>query len=191
MPSLEDVANELKSILEDVRTNTTTIKGHTSAIKNDVGTIINQLNHLDADLRNGFTNLAQGLQVLIALGAQENQLSAHNNLQNDTIICWLTNIANTLCDVKHNTDREVALQTDLSATLHHVDDIGELVHSREAVEVANRHELEERVDECCPPEKEPIKPCFNPCAAPRPDTFEPVKSDWKPIKYGGHDTPPG
>src|SRR4051794_40054129 len=136
MPSLEDVANEIKSILEDERTNTTEIKGHTNAIKNDTAaiktnsdTIVVQLNQLDSDLKAGFSNLAQGLQVLIALGLQSNQLSADNNKQNETIICWLTNIANTLCEVKRNTDREVVLQKKLSSTLTHLDDIAELVHS--------------------------------------------------------------
>src|SRR5216684_1944506 len=120
MPSLEDVANEIKAILEDVRNNTNTIKGHTNSIKANTDTIVTQLGQLDTDVKSGFTNLALGLQVLIALGMQENLLSAENNKQNETIICWLTNIANTLCDVKHNTDREVALQTDISATLEHI-----------------------------------------------------------------------
>src|SRR5436853_1852233 len=107
MPSLEDVANEIKSILEDERTNTTAIKGHTNATKNDTAaiktntdTIIARLGQIDIDLKAGFTNLSQGLQVLIALGIQANQLSADNNRQNDTIICWLKNIANVLCDIK-------------------------------------------------------------------------------------------
>ncbi len=194
MPSLEDVANEIKSILEDVKTNTTTIKGHTNSIKNDAAsiktntdTIIDQLNQLDTDLKNGFTNLSQGIQVLIALGMQANILSAENNEQNRTIICWLTNIANTLCDVKRNTDKEVVLQTDLSSTLHHIDDIGELVNAREAMDVANRYELEERMDECCPSEEEPVEPCFEKCASPKPTRFEPAKTDWKPVKFSKRD----
>ena len=182
MPSLEDVANELKSILEDERTNTTEIKGHTSAIKTNTDTIIARITQLDTDLKAGFTNLAQGLVVLIAHAAQANQLSVDNNRQNDTIICWLTNIANVLCDIKRNTDKEVTLQTHVSATLDHIDDIGELVHAREAMEVANRYEIDKRLDECCPPKAEPVRPCFEPCAMPKRSDFEPIKTDWKPLK---------
>src|SRR5262245_7774986 len=107
MPSLEDVANELKSLLEDIRTNTTAIKGDTNSLKGDAAairantnTIIGGVATLDAHLTAGFVNLSLGLQVLMALAKQENQLMAENNLQNVAIICWLTNIANTLCDVK-------------------------------------------------------------------------------------------
>lgn len=194
MPSLGDVANEIKAILEDLKTNTNTIKGHTNSIKNDTSaikantnTISNQLNQLDVDMKIGFTNLAQGLQILIALGMQANQLLVENNEQNRTMICWLTNIANTLCDVKRNTDKEVVLQTDISATLHHMDDIGELVNSREAMDVANRYEIEDRMNKCCPQEEEPVRPCFDQCLAPKPTKFEPIKPDWKPVKYSKQD----
>ena len=190
MPSLEDVANDIRSILEDVKTNTSTIKGHTNSIKNDTShirtgtnTIINKLDQLDTDVKDGFTNLSQGVQVLIALGLQSNQLMAENNEQNKTAICWLTNIANTLCDVKHNTDKEVVLQTDISSVLHHIDDIGEIVNARAAVEVGNRYEIEARLDECCPPDEEPLRPCFDNCESPKARKYGPVKTDWKPVVF--------
>lgn len=197
MPSIETIANEVKAIVSDIKsdtgsikTNTNSIKTDAAAIKNNTAAIINQINQLDNDVKAGFTNLAQGTQVLIALGMQANKLLAENNKQNEAIICWLTNIANTLCEVKRNTDKEVALQTDLSRTLHHIDDIGELVNAREAVEVANRYELEERMDECCPPKEEPVRPCFEQCASPKPTQFEPVRTDWKPVTFPGQ-TPVG
>jgi prophage DNA circulation protein len=190
MPSLETIANEVKGIVTDIKADTSQIKTNTNSIKSDAGaiktntaTIINEINQLDNDLKAGFTNLSQGLQVLITLGLQANQLLAENNKQNETIICWLTNIANTLCEIKRNTDKEVKLQKDLSATLHHIDDIGELVNGREAMEVANRYELEARMDKCCPPKEEPEVPCFEKCESPKRGQFEPIKSDWKPIKF--------
>jgi len=190
MPSIETIANEVKAIVTDIKSdtnsiksNTNTIKNDTSAIKTNTDTIINRINQLDTDVKNGFTNLAQGVQVLIALGMQSNQLLADNNKQNETIICWLTNIANTVCEVKRNTDQEVVLQTDISTTLHHLDDIGELVNSREAIDVANRYALERRLDKCCPPREDPVRPCFEQCAAPKTTKFEPVRSDWKPVRF--------
>jgi hypothetical protein len=190
MPSLGDVANEIKAILEDVKTNTSTIKSHTLSIKNDTAsiktntdTIIVGLGQIDTHIKAGFTNLSQGMQILILLGLQHNQLLVENNKQNETIICWLTNIANTLCDIKHNTDKEVKLQTDISATLHHIDDINELVNAPQAMAVANNYELKKATEACCPPKPEPLKPCFEACESPRPIDIKPVKPEWNPIKY--------
>lgn len=190
MPTLGDIANQAKALLEDIKANTAAIQVNTDSIKNDTTTIkintdaiITSLNLIDTNLKSGFTNLSQGIQVLILLGMQQNQLLSDNNKQNDTIICWLTNIANTLCDIKHNTDEEVTLQTDLSMTLHHIDDIGELVHSREALDVANRYEMESKMDKCCPSEKDEIPPCFNQCDLPDQTKFDPINPDWNPVKY--------
>lgn len=196
MASLETIANEVKSLVTDIKsdtgtikTNTTSIKSDAAAIKANTATIISEVSQLDTDVKTGFTNLAQGLQVLIALGVQANHFLSENNKQNETIICWLTNIANTLCDIKRNTDKEVAIQTDLSATLHHIDDIDELVNSREAMEVASRYEIDARLDECCPPKEEPVRPCFERCASPQTTDFEPVRTDWTPVRYNTQ-TPP-
>ncbi len=198
MPSLGDVANELKSILQNVEANTgvikndtAVIKSDTATIKNNTNTIVNQINVLDTDVKTGFSNLAQGLQILIQLGLQANALSEENNAQNRTIICWLSNIANTLCDIKHDSDKQVRLQTDIATTLHHVDDMAELVHAREALEVAKRQELEKKVEKCCPPPIEPLRPCFEPCVAPNPIRFDPVKFDWKPVIFTNPNKPPG
>ena len=196
MASLENTANEVKALLEDIKTidntikgNTNTIKTDTTAIKNNTATIIGQINQVDTDLKLGFTNLAQGLQVLINIGLQSNQLLSENNKQNETIICWLNNIANTLCDVKHNTDKEVKLQTEISKTLTHLDDVNKLVNSREAMEVANLYELERKVERCCPPPEEPVRPCFEKCASPKPTRFDPIKPDWKPVDFPRPNTP--
>jgi hypothetical protein len=188
MPSLEQVANELQSILEDERTNTTAIKSNTTTIKNDTakiktttGEIHTQLDQLTNALAVGFSNLGQGLGVLISLGTQANELAADNNNQNETIICWLTTIANVLCDIKRDMDEEIALQTAMAATLKHLNDIGELVHGREAIEVANRDEIQQRLDSCCPPEVEPVEPCFEPCISPTISESVRVKSTWEPL----------
>lgn len=190
MPSIETIANEVKAIVQDIRTDTGVIKTSTSsiktdatAIKNNTSTIITQLTQLDNTAKTGFTNLAQGLNVLIQLQAQNNELLAANNEQNKTIICWLDNIADVLCEVKRNTDDEVKLQTDISETLHHVDDITELANSREAIDVANRYALEDRMDECCPDKEEPVRPCFEECKPPKTPDFKPIKNDWKPVQF--------
>lgn len=183
MPSIGDVANDVKALLED-------LKANTQQTSDNTGTIINQLTQLDIKVGQvnntaqlGFTNLAQGLVVLIQLGIQNNDLLASNDKQNQTIICWLDHIAHVLCDIKHNTDTEIKLQREMSTTLEHVDDILELVHAREAMEVMNQNEIEKRLDECCPKEEPVPQPCFENCASPTLPDYHSVKPDWKPIQY--------
>ena len=190
MSSIETIANEVKAIVQDIRTDTGVIKTNTSsiktdatAIKNNTATIITQLNQIDNTAKTGFTNLAQGLSVLIQLQAQNNDLLATNNEQNQTIICWLDNIADVLCEIKRDADKEVKLQTDISDTLHHIDDISELANSREAMEVANRYVLEDRMAECCPEKEEPVRPCFEECKPPKSPDYKPIKTDWKPVQF--------
>ncbi len=187
MPSIGDVANDVKAQLEDLKTNTL-------QTSNNTGTIINQLSQLDIKVGQvnntaqlGFTNLAQGLAVLIQLQIQNNDLLASNDKQNQTIICWLDHVAHVLCDIKHNTDAEVSLQKHISATLSNVDDILELVHAREAMEVMNQNELKKRLEECCPKVEPAPQPCFENCESPRLPDYNPVKPDWTPIHYA---TPP-
>ena len=187
MPSIGDIANDIEARLDDIKTNTL-------GTSNNTGTIIGQLTQLDFKVGQinhtaqlGFTNLAQGLAVLIRLGIQNNDLLASNDKQNQTIICWLDHIAHVLCDIKHNTDTEVKLQKEMSATLSHLDDILELVHAREALEVLNQQELEKRLEECCPKEEPAPQPCFENCESPRLPDYQPVKPDWQPIHYT---TPP-
>jgi len=169
MPSIGDIANDIESRLDD-------IKSYTLATRDNTNTLVTAT-------ESGFTNLAQGLAVLVQLQAQTNDLLASNDQQNQTIICWLSNIAHVLCDIKHNTDAEVKLQKRMSATLTHIDDILELVHGREAIEIAERHELEKRIEKCCPEEEPAVKPCFEDCTAPRLPNYIPVKVDWKPIQF--------
>lgn len=183
MPSIGEMANEAKALLEDIKSNTL-------GTSNNTNTIISQLTQLDikvAQVNNtaqlGFTNLAQALAVLIQLQTQNNSLLADNNKQNTTIICWLDHIAHVACDIKHNTDTEVKLQKEILAELSHLDDVLELVHAREAMEVKNQYDLEKRLDECCPKEEPVPQPCFRDCESPKLPDYTPIKTDWNPIRY--------
>lgn len=169
MPSLGDIAHDVETRLDDIKSNTLGILNNTTTIINT-----EQL---------GFSNLAQGLSVLVQLQQQANDLLASNDKQNQTIICWLANIAHVLCDIKRDSDEEVRLQKELVKSIEHVDDILTLVHSREAMEVHNQHELEERIEHCCPKKEPEPKPCFSECAAPALPDYHPIKSDWTPIRF--------
>lgn len=183
MPSLGDIANDIEARLDDLKTNTHGTWDNTSTIIGQLTQLELKVDQVNNTAQLGFTNLAQGLAVLIQLGMQNNDLLAANDKQNQTIICWLDHIAHVLCDIKHNTDAEVKLQKEMSATLSHLDHILELVHSRAAMEVLNQEKLEHRLEECCP-KKEPVPgPCFENCAAPALPDYNPIKSDWTPIHY--------
>ncbi|MEA2345347.1 MAG: hypothetical protein QOF63_3516 [Thermoanaerobaculia bacterium] len=176
MPSLGDIANDIETRLDDIKNNTQGIVNQLNQLNGEV----NQLNNTD---QLGFANLAQGLSVLVQLQQQANDLLASNDKQNQTIICWLANIAHVLCDIKRDTDQEILLQKKLVKTSEHVDDMLTLVHSREAVEVDNQHELEDRIGKCCPEKETEPKPCFSECAAPGLPDYHPVKVDWTPIRF--------
>jgi hypothetical protein len=173
--SIGQIANEAKAILEDIRTNTLGTRNNTSQIIND--------------LQAGFSNLATGLGVLIQLESQANQLAAANNAQNNTIICWLGNIAHVLCDIKHDLDESLGEQHQMSTRLETIGAVLELVHAREAMEVASRSRLQEKIDACCPPERPEPAPCFEECAAPETPPYRPIKVEWKSISWQQTEAP--
>ena len=176
MPSLGDIANDIQTRLDDIKSNTL-------GILNNTGTIINQINQVHATEQLGFANVAQGLAILIQLQLQANDLLSWNDKQNQTIICWLANSAHVLCDIKRDTTHQVRLQTKLVSLVEHLDQILTLVHAREAVEVQSQNELKERIGKCCPTKDPEPQPCFAECASPILPDYEPVKVDWTPIRF--------
>jgi hypothetical protein len=131
------------------------------------------------------------MAVLIALQLQNNNLAAENNKQNATVICWLDNIANVLCDIKRNTDQEVLLQTRMATTLDHVDAVLEQAYPAGALAVRKLDELEQRIERCCPDKVPEPEPCFRRCEAPQLIPYEPIRTDWKPVDFPRQDRPPG
>jgi len=183
VPTIGEIADDINGQLEDVKTNTLGTQQNTNTIITQLTQLDNQVHHLNNTAQSGFSNLAQGLAVLIKLQTQSNDLLATNNKQNATIICWLDHIAHVACDIKHNTDAEVKLQKEISATLSHLDQVSNLVHSREAVEIRNQQEFVKRLEECCPTDEPRPQPCFKDCASPKLPDFQPIKSDWQPIRF--------
>jgi hypothetical protein len=158
MPSLEDVANDLKGLLGDIRDNT-----------NQTNAEVNTLIGVD---QAGFANLSSGIAVMIDRLQEANHLLDENRLQNDTIICWLTNIANVSCQQLHVLQTQAELQRSMDAHLGRLESIAHLVHAREYVEILETEATNARIDECCPPDRPQPKPCFEPCPSPK---FKPFK----------------
>src|ERR1044071_9693290 len=98
MPSIQDVADQIKAKLDNITTNTADTAANTTAIKNSVNTtntkltgIDQKLTLIDGHLQAGFANVSQGLFALTELEKVSIALAEQNRKQNDTIICLLEN----------------------------------------------------------------------------------------------------
>lgn len=154
MPSVEQMVNEIKTILAQIETNTSLAAQQDSKIREDT----------DA-LNAGVASL---LAVTEAGFGKENHLLEVNDAQNRTIICWLSKIADMACEQIHRLDRQIELQESIDRSTHTTLQIAELVHAREALEVEREHELIAKIEKCCPPKRPEPKPCFEPCVEQRP-----------------------
>lgn len=186
MPSLADVANDIKALLTDIKSSADATKNNTAAIVTNTAQTANNVMVLNATSQAGFSNIANGIAVEIMLQHQTNDLLHVNNQQNEVIICWLKNIAKVLCDIKHNTDASVKLVKEINLTLIHIDKITELVHAAQAMEVLKHKELQDKIEVCCPPKHPEPGPCFEACESPHYPPYKPVDIKWSPIKYDQH-----
>lgn len=176
MPSVSEIANDIKVILQDIKTFSQATANNTQATANNV-LLVNSTN------QTGFTNVAQGIGIMINNQVQTNILLDINNKQNETIICWLKNIADLLCRILHRANTQVTLQKEIRSALSNINMIIELVNAREAVEVQKRIELNKKIEVCCPPKEIPEEQCYDECAAPKHEPYKPGSIDWKPVKY--------
>lgn len=174
MPSLGEIANEMKALLVKVDSNTKATKNNTNSIKNQMTTLISTNTA-------GFLNLSQGMQVQILQQQQTNQILVFQAKQNQTIICWLTNIADVLCSILRNLEMQTKTQKEIADTLVHLNQIIELVHSRETIEVNRLEEINANLDICCPEEEVDPKPCFTECRDLEAPKFDKIDSKWKPL----------
>jgi hypothetical protein len=167
MASLADVANDIKGLLGDVKNNTS-----------QTNTEINTLIGIDGA---GFTNLSAGLAVLIDRVQETNHLLDENRQQNDTIICWLTNIADVACEQLRVQRAQTELQKSMDAQLRRLESIAHLVHAREYVEVLADEATNARIDQCCPPPTPEPRPCFEACSSPEYRPFQHSGATFEPL----------
>ena len=174
MPSLSDVANDVKGLLNDIKSNT-------QQTSSEVNTVIGELNTLTTVDQNGFSNLSNGLAVVIDRLQEANHLLDENRAQNDTIICWLTNIANVECEQLHVLQAQAEVQRSMDAHLRRLEAITRLVHAREYVEVLEDEATNARIDECCPPPKQDPQPCFEACPPPKYRPYKHSDVSFQPL----------
>lgn len=181
MPSLTDLANDINNTLTQIQTNTQNSAATDAAIKADTGDIRNSLHSLVTVDQAGFASLSNGIAAIIDQQKATNALLDYERKQNDTIICWLTNIANVLCESLHVQQQQLQVETEMKGSLCEVKDILQLVHGTAAVEVLRERELQRKIEACCPPKKPEPKPCFQPCTEPSFRPYEPKVPDYKPL----------
>jgi len=181
VPSLADIANDIKNILNQVQTNTQNTAATDALIKADTGDIRTSVHTLIADEEAGFVSLSNGLAAMIDQQKATNSLLDYERRQNDTIICWLTNIADLLCRSLHRQDMQLEIQAAMEKELRQIKDTQELVYGTETVEVLKRYEIEARLEKCCPCPKPEPEPCYVPCQEPKFQPYEPQVPPYKPL----------
>ena len=172
MPSLDDVANDLKGLLQDVKNNTAQTNTELNTTNTELNNVVGAINTLINVDQAGFANLSTGLAVLIDRANETVSLLDQNRQQNDTIICWLNHIGDVACKQLHVLEASALFQRSMDHHLHRLESIAQLVHAREYVEILKDEATQARIECCCPPEVTEPSPCFEPC--PNPE-YEPYK----------------
>ncbi len=166
MPTLQDVANQIKNDLDQ-------IKASTALTADRIDTLTQ---HLDADE----TAIAQGLFAILEVEKKVAVLLEDNVEQNGTIICWLKIQADLECRMLRRLDTLIEIDTVTRDAVVRLEKILELVHARETLEVERLDAAEAKITECCPPEPEKPEPCYEPCREGELNNYEPKGQDWQP-----------
>jgi hypothetical protein len=178
MPSLSDIANDIKNILNNVSVNTQQTAVTTGQIKADTAAANVKLDSINTTLQNGFALLASGLFAIQEGQKKTNSLLEANSAENKTIICWLTIMAELLCRQLRKFNEHLLMEDEIRDSLHMLTRVFELVYAREAVEAARLAETEKSIAECCPPEKPEPERCYDPCVLRPVEPYKPQGQDW-------------
>jgi hypothetical protein len=180
MPSLGDVANQVLNTLNDIDNKTVGLQTTATAIKNDSDDIKTKLDGIKTSLDTGVATLAGGLFAI-----NENEKLADVLLkdlvgENQTIICLLKTSNDLLCRILHELQKDTAIQTTMRDGLVALEQVLELVHARETVEVERLGLVKARLEKCCPPRVPDPEKCFDPCPETKITIYEPKGQDWTP-----------
>lgn len=181
MPSLTDLANDINNTLTQIQTNTQDSVATEAAIKADTGDMRSTLHTLSTVEQGGFVSLSNGIAAIIDQQKATNALLDYERKQNDTIICWLTNIANVLCQSLHTQQQQLLVETATGEAIKEMKDIMELVHGTAAIEVLRQRQLQQQINTCCPPKKPEPGPCFETCREPDFVPYKPQTPEYKPL----------
>lgn len=166
MPSIQDVANQINAKLDQINNNTAT----TVAVGNGIR----------SDLQTCCADLSNGLFAIWELEKVTNSTLDHHSKQNDTIICLLENTNELLCGMTRKLTRQVDISEQLLKSLKRVEGIAERVDPTAAGDFDRFIELQDQIQECCPPEEPQPEPCPEPCRRPQQRPYRPKGQDWDP-----------
>jgi hypothetical protein len=182
MPSLSDIATEIKNILTNVDTNTHQTSIIAGQIKSNTDAANVKLDAIEGTLIAGFDSVEHGVFAVLESSKKANSLLEANSEENKTIICWLSVIADLLCRQLRKMNTEIALQTEMRDSLHMLQAISELANAKEAIEAQRVAKLEAEIRSCCPLPAPVPEHCFDPCQLTVVPTYPPKGQDWTPPK---------
>lgn len=182
MATLADIANQINNTLDQINTNTQDTATTAGQIKGDTADIKIRLDNIKTSLEAGVLLLANGLFAILESSKQANALLEANVQQNETIICWLQTQANLLCRILHRENTQIELQAKIRDAVVKQEQILELVHARETLEVNRSDELQAKIDACCPPDAPCPEHCYDACRSPDIDRYTPEGQEWHPPK---------
>lgn len=180
MPSIQDVADQINTKLDQINNNTAATVAVGNGIRNDLAQVNTKLDTLDAHLQAGLSGLSNGLFAIWELQKVTNSLLDHNREQNDTIICSLQNANELLCGMTRKLTRQLNLSEQLLKSLKRVEGIAERAEPAAAGDFDRLAKLQDEIHECCPQEKPKPEPCPEPCPVSELKPYKPKGQDWKP-----------
>ncbi|PFV80064.1 hypothetical protein COL05_15780 [Bacillus sp. AFS059628] len=188
MPSIKDVADQINSRLNLIATNTANIAKNTSenlVVSQDIRKELNQTNgqllQIDNKLDVGFASLSQGLFAMLQVQHASLELLDYNRQQNDTIICELVNNNKILCNIMRKLSHQLQMSEKGLESVVRIEGITERIHSSEAVDYDRHHELNKKIEQCCPPKPIPEEECPEVCETPIYRERKLEGQDWKPL----------
>ncbi|MDQ3668007.1 MAG: hypothetical protein M3410_15825 [Acidobacteriota bacterium] len=178
MASISDVfdaLNDIKGKLDQLHVDGTNNGLKIDATNVELDTVNAKLDVLDQTVTNVGAAVDARFNQVLQQQQLSNQLVHHLTRQQETVICILEHISRNTCEL-------VNLETkDLKATLaiqeHSRITAGILrgAYPNAALDLANRDELERKIEECCP-DKPDRTPCqYRPCDTPGP--FKDLRRD--------------
>lgn len=203
MPSLAELANQVNSTLDQIKTNTLDAATTVGLIKGDTADIGARLDDTNGKLDGLTSAVASGLSALrglVASGvahvgaglyAQLETLRVTNAHlwttveQNDAVLCWLGTIAELECRQVRLLEASLEAQRAAAASLADIAGLLQVVHPREQGEWQRYTALSGRIAACCDrPQPEP-RACFEPCAPPEVHRYDPKGQGFEPVDVKG------
>jgi len=185
MPSLGDIANQVLTTLNDIDNKTGGLQVTANDIKTDSDDIKTKLDGIRSSLDAGIVALAGGLFAIFESQKLADVLLKDLVGENQTIICLLKTSNDLLCRILHELQKDTAIQTSTRDAVIELEQILELAHARETLEVDKLGLVKAELEKCCPPPQIEPEKCFDPCAEPKIVTYEPKGQDWLPPQSQG------